>query len=515
VSFTQLSAKKTRQELVVVAIIVAVVFVGVGAVHCCCSSFRFCLLLLLEARQLHTNSYADCCGWGWGKKARGKRQEEVDSYYCLLELLLSTMPYPTKKQRLDGGDQHQRKEVVVAVDSNFVASFDDLSVDVLPNILAFLPLKNIMRSRRINKKYREAVRRTIVPPTDFWVDSMEKYNAMNVMARAMPNLQQISLRGLGNEHKYVDGEDPNEEVATRNAHKVSHDIEIISNFSKLRILVIRTSFLNGRYPFLFNFPLLEKLSINECFYLKWDLDMLAGLPSLKELYCNNLVFYSMNSMTGNNFLTGNIRSLRVLKGSLEKVAIEYCPGIEGNFMDLADFPHLKELNLECTAVTGDIRDIGENDFSSLERLTLPKGVYGGRGYEFQLITDAPDLIRAAYLLRKQRPALSMLKYWYGKLSEDSPDWYRTRTTNVYMRNHRPPLYVHFVEAGSRIGYRWETDHRKPCEVNWLDPEPDKDSSDYAKYIEELQEINSKVNMYKGFYQPPTEEEYQRLCDRFA
>lgn len=41
-------------------------------------------------------------------------------------------------------------------------------------------------------------------------------------------------------------------------------------------------------------------------------------------------------------------------------------------MDLADFPHLKELGLEETGVTGDIRDIGDNDFSSLE-------VYGGFG----------------------------------------------------------------------------------------------------------------------------------------
>ena len=55
-------------------------------------------------------------------------------------------------------------------------------------------------------------------------------------------------------------------------------------------------------------------------------------------------------------------------------------------MDLADFPHLKELNLRFTAVTGDIREIHESDSSALESLSLQKGIYGGMGYEFQHIT---------------------------------------------------------------------------------------------------------------------------------
>jgi hypothetical protein len=41
---------------------------------------------------------------------------------------------------------------VAANDDSARVTFDDLSVDVLANILAFLPLKNMMRSRRINKK---------------------------------------------------------------------------------------------------------------------------------------------------------------------------------------------------------------------------------------------------------------------------------------------------------------------------------------------------------------------------
>jgi hypothetical protein len=408
------------------------------------------------------------------------------------------MPHPTKKQKVDDGDQHQRNDVVVTV-NDFVASFDDLSVDVLANILGFLSLKEIMSKRRINKKSREAVKKTIVPLTDFWVDDEKTYNAMCVMTRALPNLQQIEIGfEFGQRHKYNDGEDPNEEFAARTAGYTAHDIGIISNFRKLRILTINGG-LNGRYPLLFNsFPLLQKLTINQCGYLKWDLEMLSGLPVLKELDCER-----------NGRVTGNINSLRVPKDTLEKVTIEACNNVEGNFMDLADFPNLKVLNLLRTAVTGDIRDIGEHDFPSLEQLILPKSVYGGDGYELQRISDASDLIKAAYLLKKQRPALKMqdlYQDWYGKLSEDSPDWY----DSVDDEYETPPFYIHLVEAGSRIGYRWETNMDNACEVNWLDPEPDPESDGYEKYIEELEEINSKVDFYKGFYQPPTEEEYQRL-----
>ncbi len=281
---------------------------------------------------------------------------------------VATMPHPTKKQRIEC---HERNEEVAVADDDFLASFDDLSIDVLPNILAFLSLKDIMSKRRLNKKSREAVRRTIVPPTEFNVDSVRDYNAMTVMTRAMPNLQQIAIGGFGGANKYNDGEDPDEDLLADTADYTTHDIELISNFRELSILAIKNSaLLNGRYPVLFNsFPLLQRLSL-DCSFLKWDLEMLAALPVLKELVCGS-----------NERLTGNINSLRVLKDTLEKVHIQHCSRVEGNFMDLADFPHLKVLNLLRTAVTGDIRDIVEHDFSSLEQLILPKSVYGGRGYD--------------------------------------------------------------------------------------------------------------------------------------
>jgi hypothetical protein len=98
-----------------------------------------------------------------------------------------------------------------------------------------------------------------------------------------------------------------------------------------------------------------------------------------------------------------------------------------------------------------------------------------------------------------------MKDWYMRLSGDSPDRYESVEDFDI-----PPFFISFVEAGSCIGYRWETHKGHPCEVNWLDPEPDSESIDYDEYIEKLQSINSQADFYNGFYQPPTEEEYRRL-----
>jgi hypothetical protein len=83
-------------------------------------------------------------------------------------------------------------------------------------------------------------------------------------------------------------------------------------------------------------------------------------------------------------------------------------------MDLADFPRLKVLNLLYTDVTGDIRDIGGNDFLSLEELSLPKGAYGGYEFDFQRNPDGPDLMRALNLFKRQRPNVRYLFDYVGE-----------------------------------------------------------------------------------------------------
>mmetsp|Transcript_25753 Transcript_25753/g.43680 ORF Transcript_25753/g.43680 Transcript_25753/m.43680 type:complete len:420 (+) Transcript_25753:95-1354(+) len=413
------------------------------------------------------------------------------------------MPRPQKKQKLEDGQQNGGG--MTTDDDDNSSSFDRLGTDALANIFGFLLPEDIMLAR-LNKKMREAAKKTIVPLTDFVVDSVRKYNALVAMSTALPNLQQISVHGLDGGHKYSDGEDPNEGRAAKTANFITHDINFISRFRRLRSLELYFTPLNGRYAALFDFPLLHKLSIKYTHCLKWNLEMLEGLPLLKELFC-----------ASNESLTGNIDSLRVLKDTLEKVTFRDCPHIEGNFMDLADFPRLKELNLRETYVTGDIRDVGERDFPTLELLALPSSVYGGPGHEFQRISDAPGIIRTLYSIKRQRPNL-LFKYWYGKLSKDSPDWYGLddEFDEYYVGDGAafpsPPLHVCLVAAGSRVGYRWETiDGDHPCEVNWLDPEPHRESSDYEKYIRELRVIEERVYLYQGFHEPPSEEEFNRLA----
>ncbi len=372
----------------------------------------------------------------------------------------------------------------------------ELGTDEVACILSFLPLTVIMCLRRVNMTWNEAAKET-VPSTGFIVKNVTDYNAMRVMTTVLPNLQQIKMGYLESGHKWSDGEDPEEWLPAETANRTTHDIGIISNFSKLRDLTIDT-ILNGRYPVIFNFPLLQKLDIT-CTQLKWDLEMLVGLPLLKELGCWE-----------NYCMTGNINSLRVLKDTLETVYIVYCEEVEGDLMDMADFPHLKELDLQGTAVTGDIRDIGENDFSSLERLTLPKGVYGGNDYEFLRLSDTPDLIRSVYLLKKRRPTLAILKAWHRELSADSPDWYESMSSK-----YPPPFYLRFVEAGSRIGYRWGTRFpSNPCEVNWLDPEPESGSIGYEDYVTDYRRIQDEIGLYRGYYEPPTEEQYTLLYEEY-
>jgi len=159
-------------------------------------------------------------------------------------LAITTAPSPTTDER---------NEIHIADDFA-----EGLTAEVLPTILSFLTPKEIMRARRVCTTWRDAAKKTLVPLTEFKVDSVISYNAMRVMSTDLPSLQHLSISRLGYYyHKYSDGEEPDEEEAARTADCTNHDINIISNFTKLRSLEIDDAPLNGRYPVLFNFPLLR------------------------------------------------------------------------------------------------------------------------------------------------------------------------------------------------------------------------------------------------------------------
>ncbi len=418
---------------------------------------------------------------------------------------------------------HSKKPKLTHDDEDVaIVTAASISSDELAIIFGYLGPVEILPLRRVCKKWNEAARKTIVPIAHvdyaaFKVDDGKTHHTMKTMSTALPNLQQLKLGELRYDywnkihHRYADGEDP-QNVAGSEMHRsansvVTHEIDMISNFTKLKVLELEwtLSSLNGSYPTLFNFPLLENLTVCRCDYLKWDLGMLAGLPLLRVLNCK-----------ANRRLTGNIHSLRVLKDTLEEVVITHCTRVEGNFMDLADFPHLKILDIDYSMVSimGDVRDMKEGDFPKLRKLCLPKSVYGGDRSEIMRISDAKDLIAAIYSIKNQRnrhPSLFQNFEWY--LSQSSPDWYKPE--------FGPPFSFRIVRAGSRLGWRWEQspDYAPDYvfEMNWLDPLPAKGNSDYQRYFKSVGKIESyrdRFPFFKGYHEPPSESVYLRLAQDY-
>ncbi len=392
----------------------------------------------------------------------------------------------------------------------FISGEEVMRTADIAHILGYLGWKDIMRAR-VSRKWREAATMTIVP-TDFAVRNVRSYNVMKVMTTALPNMQRLSIRNLNAGHKYSDGEDPDLERNVHSGNYTTHDICIISNFRKLRALDISRSPLNGRYrsplngryPVLFNFPLLRRLRISCCENVRFDLDMLSRLPLLKELDWQDLPH-----------CTGNLRSLRALKSSLRRVRVRICPNIRGNFMDLAYFPHLKRLDLDDTFVSGDIRDIGRDDFPALtEGLILPKTVHGGMGCKFHSVSDVPSFMQAIHLLRRRTPSLykdHQLESSFGwKLSKDSEQWYDSEYDGL-----QPPFKLECVTEGSRFGWRWKNydlddiesdedeDLYQSCEMNWLDAGPNK------QYLQK----HLQTEIFTGYNQPPTEDEFCQLLEQ--
>ena len=202
-----------------------------------------------------------------------------------------------------------------------------------------------------------------------------------------------------------------------------------------------------------------------------------------------------------------------------------CNNIEGKFTELADFPHLERLELSlCPNVIGDIRKLGSSDFSKLTKLELSSGVIGGREYQFQRLSDVPSVVDALYRLSRRDPSLfpdfnnykcSNILNW--KLSRDSPDWYDR--IGGHQGIPSPPHTVGFVRVGTRLGWRWISPSRygcckNSCEIQWLDPEPGRESSGYDDYIRELESIQDDIFCFEGYDQPPTAEEYNQLCEEY-
>ena len=113
----------------------------------------------------------------------------------------------------------------------------DLGVDQVALIFGFLDHNEIMRAR-VCTTWRDAAKNTLVPSYNIEVKSVRSYKMMSVMSSALPSLQELSINDVGDGNKYSDGEDSDQNRSAQTATYTTHDINIISNFRKLRVLNI-------------------------------------------------------------------------------------------------------------------------------------------------------------------------------------------------------------------------------------------------------------------------------------
>lgn len=382
---------------------------------------------------------------------------------------------------------------------------DDLEANVIATVLGYLCWKDILKAR-VCRKWKEAATITSVPETttkrgswevqELFVKDRDFGLALHWISVALPRIPVVNFDfSLGASKKFEIADGPDAELTLQIDIPGYHpeppvDLAPLANFRDLRHLYLSQTSLNGRYPFLFNFPRLETLDLLWNTKLKWDLEMLAELPCLKKL-----------SAVQNHSLTGKLRSVRTLCLCLIELNLFNCDQVEGCLSDVADFPLLEKLNVDGTKVTGDIREIGPNDFFAVKELCLGSGVYGGG--DLERIQDAPDVMLARYYLKKRTPSLFEHRRW--SLSQESPERYEIHGHH----SREPPFHVEFVKAGPRLGWRWTNCvGGGSCEAHWLDVEPSPSDEQYGEYLKELQRIENDVGFYQGFSIPPTMGEHE-------
>lgn len=400
----------------------------------------------------------------------------------------------SKKARLDGG--HDSVEECTSM-----TAIESLSTDEVASVFEFLGWRDILRAR-VCRKFRDAAR---IAPVRAWfeVGSDRSFRALAHVAGFLPNLRRVTLgmsASLGRSIMLMeDGEDPDNSLTPPPPWEPRHSFDAVASFRNLQVLAITGSIAaNGRYPSIFTFAHLKELALCGVDNMKVDLEMLSGCPILEALTC-----YCMTD------LKGDLKSLAPLKTTLRSIEIFECFGVTGNFMHLADFAALRDLDLDKTSVVGDVLEIRDDDFPMLEKLSLPHGVHGGgRGAggdveTFERVADVPEVMRA--LCRLEQRNVRVVGSWM--LARSSQDRYAMDIFSLL----KPPFFAEVVRAGPRVGWRWTNKKSMGCcETNWVGREPSEKSGDYAAYKSELEAIQANVRSFRGFFKPPTQEEYQRL-----
>ena len=156
-------------------------------------------------------------------------------------------------------------------------------------------------------------------------------------------------------------------------------IRPVTDFAHLRSLCLDDVRLEGSHPYLFQMPNLEVLDIGSKEDLEWDLDMVSGLPRLKELRChrNYRLTGSLRSLcrlSGTlthlellscDRVVGTLKDIGALRSTLVDLELRGCERVSGSLNDLRRFCHLKYFDLLGTDVRADVSEVRAGDFAAL------------------------------------------------------------------------------------------------------------------------------------------------------
>ena len=420
------------------------------------------------------------------------------------------------------------------------ASFDDLPSNVLGTIFSFLQDDGASQQQNRN------ILQTVGKPVGGWPSRLrplfcrdwsnvsrtytilcaEDCSALAFCPDALP--REMRLCSLSNGRRYAlgdddDGSDDEQQRKRSKRHQnkidetmIALDPQYLSRFCYLERLVIKGAQMEGEYPFLSNhyFGYLRVLTVISMPQLEFNLDMLSSFPLLEDV-----TFWTCHQ------LKGDLSNLAPLKGRLKRVRINNCNNVTGDFMELSYCPQLCQLELNETSVTGDVRNIRVNHFPKLASLSLPERVYGSK--IIGNIADANEIMMSLSHLMRRQPSIFRGHQWL--LSESSSDYYPS------IPSYGAPLAVEYVFEGSRLGWRWTNkglgtgvgivDYPDQfgaswvvhCETNWIDGGTNEDGETTFKRIAHHCSGNlcygipgAKLIPFKGFYDPPSEEEYHHV-----
>lgn len=407
-----------------------------------------------------------------------------------------------------------------------VVSSSFLHGDVLARILGFLDWRQVLRCRRVCATWKTAVTHTPVAEMVVVLATADRHpdRGLRRVLSSMPRLRSLTLE------QRVGGTPLTDEDVT----------DALTPLRHLRHLTCReTTSLRHCLtdPAVFTSTLVS-LNLHNCQRLQWRLDDVATrLPHLTDLRAVN-----------NRRCHGTLSDLRPLASRrLEVLDLSGCTAVTGDWLDLARHDddddtasRLRWFGFTRTAVHGDVRDLllpprrgqtGEegrrhcsHHYPALRALGLPHTVYGAG--ELRRVHHAADVMRARHVIRRQSTTADddddvvvPIYPFRLRLSEHSPDYHERVEQRLYASERDPPFHIEqiVVADGVRCGWRWSNLLGGCCAIHWLDPEPTTTNGHPSHAVDayetELAQIREECadSLFSDFWDPPTPEEYERLC----